>query len=62
MSPVPTDDERRRFEAAQAAVADMARRADEARVSLFEAREGLKRAKRAGPLRSRATRTSVSAA
>ncbi len=48
MSQLPTDDERRQFEAAQAAVANATRKADEARVSLFEAREGLKRAKRVG--------------
>ena len=55
MSPLPTDEERlrfeeerRRFEAARAAAAKAAREADAARVSLFEAREGLKRAKRAG--------------
>lgn len=52
MSPMPSQDERHQFEAAQAAVVDAARKAEAARVSLFEAREGLRRAERAG--RSRA--------
>ena len=39
MSPVPNPDERHRFEAAQSAVVDAARKADEARISLFEARD-----------------------
>jgi hypothetical protein len=49
---MPSQDERHQFEAAQAAAVDAARKAESARVSLFEAREGLKRAERAG--RSRA--------
>jgi len=48
MSTLPTDDERRRFEAAQAVITNAAGKAESARLSLFEASEGLKRAKRAG--------------
>lgn len=48
MSLVPTPDERRRFEAAQATIADAARKADSARLSLFESREALKCAQRIG--------------
>ncbi len=42
------EEERRRFKAARTAAADASRAAETARVSLFEAREGVKRARRAG--------------
>jgi len=46
MRSLPTNEERRRFEAARAAVADAARKAEDAQLSLFEARQSLKRAGR----------------
>src|SRR5882762_10368014 len=63
MSPPPTAEDRNRFEAAQAAIAAAARAAEEARLSLFAARQFVARADRHGlpkvgrhdPIRDRAT-------